>query len=358
MKFTAFSKKKYSSLLKQTVALAVIFSVCSITMSTFSKVAHAGLISSFISSMMGSESVSAKGFPSSNTQSSQTIALLQAANNFDPNPEKVGEVVPVAGNALIADLAIGNADSSTVAVFNTEISTYIVQNGDTLSGIAHMFGVSVNTVLWANDVTKASGIRPGQSLIILPVSGITHVVKSGETIKGIVLQYKANISEVLEYNELTLSSTLSVGQRIILPDVEITTSLPTRTVVKGSLSNATGSKYAGYYIRPVKSGVRTQGIHGYNGVDIAAPVGTAIYASAEGTVIVSRNDGRYNGGYGNFVIISHPNGTQTVYAHASQTLVKVGEYVEQGQKIALMGSTGKSTGSHIHFEIRGAKNPF
>jgi len=358
MKFIAFSKKKYSSLLKQAVVLAVIFSVSLITIGTFSKVAHASILSSIISSIMRSESVSAKGFPLSTSQNSQTIALLQAANNFDPNPEKVGEIIPIAGSALIADLAIGNTDSSAVVVYNTEISTYIVQSGDTLSGIASMFGVSVNTILWANDITKASGIRPGQSLIILPVSGITHIVKSGETIKGIVLRYKANIDEVLEYNELTLSSTISIGQRIILPDVEIKTSLPTRIVVGGSLSSVTGSNYVGYYIRPVKRGVRTQGIHGYNGVDIAAPIGTPIYASAKGTVIVSRNGGGYNGGYGNFVIISHPNGTQTVYAHASQTLVKAGEYVEQGQKIALMGSTGKSTGSHVHFEIRGARNPF
>ncbi len=190
MKFTASSTNKYSSLLKQTVALAVIFSVCSVTMSAFSKVAHASIISSIISSLMGSESVSAQGFPVHVHQSSQTIALLQAANNVDPNPEKVGEVVPVAGNALIADLAMGNADSSMSSVANTQISTYIVQNGDTLSGIADMFGVSVNTILWSNDITKASGIRPGQSLIILPVSGITHIVKPGETIKGITLQYK------------------------------------------------------------------------------------------------------------------------------------------------------------------------
>jgi murein DD-endopeptidase MepM/ murein hydrolase activator NlpD len=357
MKFTAFSLNKYSALAKQTVALMVIFSVCFVTMGTFSKVAHASIISSLISSLMGSESVSAKGLPFDTHQSSQTIALLQAANNFDPNPEKVGEVVPVAGSALIADLAMGNADSSSVALSNTEISTYVVQSGDTLSGIAQMFGVSVNTILWSNDITKASGIRPGQSLIILPVSGITHIVKSGETIKGITLQYKADLKEVLEYNELTLSSTLSVGQRIILPDVEITTSLPTRLVVGKTLSSG-ASNSAGYYIRPIKIGVRTQGVHGYNGVDLAAPVGTPIYASAEGTVIVSKNDGAYNGGYGNFIIIAHPNNTQTVYAHASKTLVKAGDYVEQGQKIALMGSTGKSTGSHVHFEIRGAKNPF
>jgi murein DD-endopeptidase MepM/ murein hydrolase activator NlpD len=103
--------------------------------------------------------------------------------------------------------------------------------------------------------------------------------------------------------------------------------------------------------------VKTQGLHGYNGVDLAGPVGTPIYAAAAGTVLVSASSG-WNGGYGNLVIISHDNGTQTVYGHLSKTLVKVGQHVEQSQKIALMGATGKATGSHLHFEIRGAKNPF
>jgi murein DD-endopeptidase MepM/ murein hydrolase activator NlpD len=110
-------------------------------------------------------------------------------------------------------------------------------------------------------------------------------------------------------------------------------------------------------MRPVSGGRESQGLHGYNAVDLAAPVGTPIYAAAEGTVIVSIMGG-WNGGYGNYVVISHPNGTQTLYAHAKETLVIPGQHVEQGQLIAKIGMTGKTTGPHVHFEIRGARNPF
>jgi murein DD-endopeptidase MepM/ murein hydrolase activator NlpD len=311
---------------------------------------------SYVSAFLGSESAVAKSVPTTGPNL-QTLALLRAANNIDPNPEKVADIIPVqAGDTLSAELAMGNIHPAHSSI-NTQVSTYIVQNGDTLSGIASMFGVSVNTILWANGITKVSGIQPGQTLIILPVSGISHKVKSGDTILGIVGQYKADLNEVLEYNDITLSSSLSVGQSIILPDVEITTSLPTRIIVGGPLSGVTSQSTSKYYIRPLKAGVRTQGIHGYNGVDLAAPIGTSVYASAEGSVIVSRSDS-WNGGYGNFIIVTHPNGTQTLYAHLSKNLAKAGDYVEQGDKIGLVGNTGKSTGPHLHFEIRGAKNPF
>ena len=115
--------------------------------------------------------------------------------------------------------------------------------------------------------------------------------------------------------------------------------------------------YSGYYLRPISGGTRTQGIHGFNAVDLAASVGTPIMASASGKVIISKNSG-WNGGYGNYIVIEHPNGTQTLYAHASKVIVFSGQSVVQGQVIGYVGSTGRSTGAHVHFEIRGAKNPF
>jgi murein DD-endopeptidase MepM/ murein hydrolase activator NlpD len=110
-------------------------------------------------------------------------------------------------------------------------------------------------------------------------------------------------------------------------------------------------------MRPVAGGKKTQGIHGYNGIDIGAPVGTPIYASADGEVIISRSGG-WNGGYGNYVVIRHSNGTQTLYSHNSKNAVAVGDTVKQGDIIGFIGATGKATGPHLHFEIRGAKNPF
>jgi len=285
------------------------------------------------------------------------MAILQSAVNIDPNPNKASGIAPVEHNTLVSDLAMGSFDDASEVV-NTQISQYTVRTGDTLSEIAQMFNVSVNTIMWANEISKAKGIQPGQSLIILPVTGITYTIKKGDTIKGIVSSYKADLNEVLDYNGMSVNTKLVAGQTIIIPDAEIQTSVATKIVYGTNTAHDTnGPSYAGYYIRPINGGRKSQGLHGYNGVDLAAPIGTPIYAAAAGKVIASMSGG-YNGGYGNYIIISHGNGTQTLYSHNSKNVVSVGQYVEQGQKIGEIGSTGKSTGPHVHFEIRGAKNPF
>ena len=112
----------------------------------------------------------------------------------------------------------------------------------------------------------------------------------------------------------------------------------------------------GFFVRPT-SGTKTQGLHGHNGVDIGASIGTPVFASAEGEVISAKSSG-YNGGYGSMIIISHGGNIQTVYGHLSAVKVSVGQHVSQGQVIGAVGNTGKSTGTHLHFEVRGAKNPF
>jgi murein DD-endopeptidase MepM/ murein hydrolase activator NlpD len=122
------------------------------------------------------------------------------------------------------------------------------------------------------------------------------------------------------------------------------------------ISGSTAASSAGF-IHPVPGAVRTQGIHGNNGVDFAAGHGTTIRAAAAGEVIVSKSSG-WNGGYGQYVVIRHNNGTQTLYAHFSENYVGVGAYVAQGEAIGAMGNTGRSTGTHLHFEVRGARNPF
>ena len=147
-----------------------------------------------------------------------------------------------------------------------------------------------------------------------------------------------------------------IGSTVIIPEGMI----PLPTLVPGSYTaprGTSGPSYSGYYLYPLSSGTKSQGIHGYNGVDLAAPMGTPVFASASGDVVVSDDYG-WNGGYGNYVVISHTNGTQTLYAHLTEAAVFAGAYVYQGQIIGYLGSTGKSTGPHLHFEVRGAKNPF
>lgn len=253
----------------------------------------------------------------------------------------------------------------------TQISIYVVRKGDTLSTIAKMFGVSNNTILWANDLRGASDIHPGETLVILPVSGVEHVVAKGETLAGIVKKYNGNLQDVLDYNNLASGAPLAVGDTIIIPDgVDGPAPTPPSSSSsgssgKGSSSPGTerllpgygGPSLIGYFMRPIKNGIKTQGLHGFNAVDFGTPRGTAVMAAADGSVIVARSSG-YNGGYGQYIAIDHPNGTQTVYGHLSKVYVTPGQQVTQGQLIGLSGNTGRSTGPHLHFEIRGAVNPF
>lgn len=288
------------------------------------------------------------------SQNSQNMALLRAAINPNPDPARGGGDITIVGEvALLSETGpsgtIADVEENTGG--SDQISIYVVREGDTLSQIATMFDVSVNTIMWANGTERASLISPGEILIILPVSGIQHTVKSGETLASIVKKYKGDLTEVLDYNGLSAGATLAIGDVVTIPDGEI--AAPRVPAVYSS----SGPSYAGYYMRPLSGGAKTQGIHGYNGIDIGAPLGTPILASASGSVIINRDWG-WNGGYGNYIVVRHSNGTQTLYSHNSRNIVWVGQKVVQGQVIGYVGSTGRSTGNHLHFEIRGARNPF
>ena len=235
---------------------------------------------------------------------------------------------------------------------------YIVRQGDTVSEIAEMFGVSANTIVWANDLGRH--IFEGQHLVVLPFTGVRHQVKSGDTVSSIASNYSASAEEIMEFNNISADGRLSTGHFIDVPG-GVKKTAPPRPVVSSSptyayQTNQGVSAASSYFIRPVRGGIRTQGLHGRNAVDIAAPIGTPIYAAASGRVVVS--GWHSSAGYGYYIVIEHPNGTKTLYAHNSRNLVGVGEWVGQGEIIAEMGSTGFSTGPHIHFEVHGAANPF
>lgn len=282
------------------------------------------------------------------------LLLLKSATNIDPNPAQGGAELSLAGGqALIAEGGV-NPSTSVDASRTGHISLYVVREGDSLSQVARMFDVSVNTIVWANNLKSATAISPGQTLVILPVSGVRYEVKKNDTLAKIAKNFKGDAEEIALYNGLEKGSTLAVGTEIIIPGGEMTHTNSPRTVVRATASNPT---YTGYYTHPVPGAVKTQGIHGYNAIDLAARIGTPILASASGQVIISR-EGGWNGGYGNYMVLKHDNGTQTLYAHNSSNIVGVGQYVVQGQIIGYVGSTGYSTGPHVHFEIRGATNPF
>jgi LysM repeat protein len=295
--------------------------------------------------------------PQFKEQNLQTVSLLKAAVHSDPNPAKGGGDILVEDGALVAVSDASGKNTTVSRVVNGEISVYVVREGDTLSQIADMFDVSAKTILWANDLSNANRIRPGDSLVILPITGVRHVVKSGDTIQTIAKKYDGDVDDILAYNQLTSAESISVGDTVVIPDGTLAATSQPKAVVATRSSGSAASGGGSAYTHPLPGAQRTQGIHGYNGIDLAAPAGTPILASAGGEVIVSRASG-WNGGYGLYVVIKHPKGSQTLYAHMSSTAVAAGATVAQGQVIGYVGSTGRSTGDHLHFEVRGATNPF
>jgi LysM repeat protein len=292
-------------------------------------------------------------------ESSETISevpqkpfpFLSATPPANPKNTDVEIIDDIALASAIGPM--GNVVEAAESSISYKISTYTVREGDSLSLIAHSFGVSINTLTWANDIPPGGVIKPGQVLVILPVSGVRHVVKKGDTISTIAKKYSGDPDDIINFNDISSGDSLTIGSVIVIPDGEVVTPLYTSpSFVRGG-----GPEIVGYYLRPVYGGSKTQGLHGYNGVDIAKPYGSIVRASASGTVIVGRASG-WNGGYGKYVVISHPNGTQTLYAHLNGLATTIGSQVSRGQTIGYVGSTGKSTGSHLHFEVRGAKNPF
>jgi len=338
-------------------------------------VVYASGIFSFISDIFSTKTSLAFD---ENYSNSQNIALLQAAPSPDGEDSAQSDVSIVGDNSLIA-LSPDPLASTTQG--SDQISIYVVHPGDTLSGIAKMFNVSVNTIVWANDI-KSGKITIGDQLVILPISGVEYTVTSGDTLQSIAKKFNGDVGEIAQFNNLATDVKLSPGDTVIIPDGELSSNESTvqhsstsgvssggsSEPASGALPAPSGSPavgshgpsypvYVGYYERPILGGIKTQGIHGHNAVDLASSYGTPIMASADGTVIVAKSGG-WNGGYGSYIVLNHANGTQTLYAHLSQVNVSVGETVSQGQTIGHMGSTGDSTGNHLHFEIRGAPNPF
>lgn len=232
-----------------------------------------------------------------------------------------------------------------------DTTLYTVRAGDTLSDIANLFGVSVKTIQRANGLSSKT-VKPGTELSIPPLDGVPYTVRKGDTILGIAKKFKVDAENIADYNYIFDTSNLKAGTKIFIPNGD---DLP--TVVKPS-SNNSSSRPASItgFIHPVP-GARVsrgyfidrggRGVH--KGIDWAAPTGTPIRASASGTI--KRASYGWNGAYGNMVVINHGSRTETLYAHMTKLNVKRGQYVNQGDIIGWVGSTGRSTGPHLHFEV-------
>ncbi len=303
------------------------------------------------------------------------------ATNIDPvGGTGGGDIDIVDSSALVSQEGPSGTLADIVKPKNGSVSTYVVRPGDTLSVVAKLFGVTPGTITSINDIPNGSKLVVGQKLTILPITSIPYTVLKGDTIASIAKKTGGDVGEIESFNNID-DTTLQVGASILIPNGEAPTIVATKPTTNGksngtaSKSKSTGKVKIGaepahnvgpdgsaseiaYYIAPLSSYVETQGIHGYNAVDLAAPSGTPIVASATGDVVVAR-EGGWNGGYGSYVVIQHDNGSQTLYAHMSKVSTYDGAHVVQGQVIGYVGQTGLATGPHVHFEIRnGIKNPF
>jgi len=289
-----------------------------------------------------------------NAQTMELPRAPQGAMAFKDSKD-ISRELPVTEDAFMPLPVV--AEEDIVRSASDQINVYVVKPGDTISQIAKMFGVTENTIYLFNNMKRGTALTPGQRLAILPISGVRYIVKKGDTVSTIAKRYAVDAEGIIEYNQLE-GSVLAIGDEIIIPDGEGV--LHSNTPSKPAPAKPGLPSLAGFFMRP-SVGARTQGIHGNNGVDIAAAYGTPVVASAAGTVIIARSAG-WNGGYGQMVVISHANGTKTLYAHLSSVVVAEGQKVAQGEKIGGMGNTGKVVGSHggvhVHFEVHGAKNPF
>lgn len=292
-----------------------------------------------------------------------TTPALDAPTNANANAG-AGAPLPTSGDSALVAYTGPNGipGDSIVLPASDRISTYIVREGDTLGEIAEMFGVSVNTVVWANGLKSARDVHPGDTLLILPVSGVEHKVARGDTLKSLATKYGGDAEEIAAYNGLDAGAPLSVGSTVIIPGGEIAAAPAAPKAKSGGNAPAPyhgggGVSQNGYWTNPLPGARVSQGLHGWNGIDLTLARGAPIHAAAAGAVIVAKNGG-WNGGYGNYVVVTHANGAQTLYAHLTNAAVANGQQVAAGQVIGYVGATGRSTGPHLHFEVRGAANPF
>ena len=273
------------------------------------------------------------------------------------NPDAEASVTD-AGNAL----RIPNIGDSVTQ--RSDVTTYVVQNGDTLGGIANRFAITQKTILSANNMANVNFIKPGQELLIPPITGVLHKVTKGDTIASIAKKYKVAEQDVLDFNHLADAGAISPDQSIMVPGGELPEPVPApaapgRQPSYGGTAPGSAPAIGGGKLNwpTVGRKINQYFRYGHTGIDAECKYSDPLYAAREGTVSAVIYQ-RY--GYGYHVMINHGGGLTTLYGHASKIFVKPGQRVSRGQSIAMCGSTGRSTGTHVHFEtiVNGRKvNP-
>jgi murein DD-endopeptidase MepM/ murein hydrolase activator NlpD len=252
-------------------------------------------------------------------------------------------------NAMIQYLIPEEQSRADLRAVNQQIldsmstTSYTVRSGDSISGIAQRFNLSMDTVISFNNIQDARSLKVGSTLAIPNSSGLRYRVRRGDYLGGIAKKFGVALNELLDWNSLE-TSVIVPGQDLFIPG--------------GRLSEMERNRVFGrLFIYPTRGritdryGMRRDPFTGmrrfHNGVDLAGPVGTPVVATMSGKVAMLG----YNPTYGKYLILTHPEGFQTLYGHLDTFRVQKGESVKQGQRIADMGNSGYSTGSHLHFSI-------
>jgi len=294
---------------------------------------------------LGQEGAGKFDFPPFNTLQKNSFIGLSTPMNISPQ---------------VLGALSGEIPDKDLAGTRNEIIEHTVQSDDTLSSLAERFNISLNTLLWANDLSSNSTLKIGQKLVILPTSGLIHHVKRGETIGEIAQVYQVKTEEIIFFNDLSAAGEIVVGDILIIPNGK----MPSRPKYTKIAAPAQVPLASSYFICPISPPCTvSQWLHWYNAIDFThGKCGEPIYAAAQGTVLKAKYG--WNGGAGNYITILHPNGVVTMYGHLATMLVNSGQEVSQGQQIATMGGkpgtpgAGISTGCHVHFGVSGASNPF
>ncbi|MEX0598640.1 MAG: peptidoglycan DD-metalloendopeptidase family protein [Candidatus Paceibacterota bacterium] len=294
-----------------------------------------------------------------------SVGVLQANGILGlPNDEELNSTIQTTDSNIIN--IVNSPEGYTTQSIPPVVKDYIVQDGDTLESISQKFNISVETIAITNglkDLKQNPAVN--STLSILPKNGIRTNITESQSLEQIANKYAVSEQNIRDYNNL--QGDISNGISIIIPDAQVPNEekpFPVEPVAKPKprvLPRKTNVARAsnlpnndGYFAFPT-TGNNYGRIHSNNGVDISNSCGTPIYASADGVVTTSQNG--WNGGYGNYIKITHPNGVVTLYAHLSSRDLQTGANVTKGQYLGAMGTTGNSTGCHLHFEVRGARNP-
>lgn len=285
-----------------------------------------------------------------------TFGPLFIAQTFPGQAASFEEVLP---SEVVLTTGNGSGMAVTTLVSEkprAEVVDYQVQSGDTVSTIAEKFGVTIDTILWANDLDPQDRIKPGQILRIPPVSGVVHAVRKGDTIYSIAKKYEAEAQAIVDFpfNTFTNDETfaLAVGQTIIVPDgilPDVKPVSPVTGIAKILTPDAGVVSATGQFVWPAAGRITQRFVWYHKGIDIANKEGGAILAADAGRVLVAGWPDSQ--GYANRVIIDHGNGFRTLYAHLSRVRVADGQSVNRGDVIGEMGCTGRCTGTHLHFEV-------